>query len=78
MVDGVSEMASSGYIRKVTNIEKLDEGLFVKTEQAKLWEAVPQASIRFESGSLDKSMLKRIVLMVNVKTDKTPCNVESF
>ncbi|MCF8363140.1 MAG: hypothetical protein K9G70_11010 [Prolixibacteraceae bacterium] len=62
LVDGVSEFASSGYLRKVTKIEEFDDKLIIKTEQAKLWEAVPQASIRFESGSLEKSMLKSCVL----------------
>jgi len=67
LVDSASEMAPNGYLRKVTTIEDSNGEIIIKTEQAKLWEAIPQASIRFNSGLLKRSMLKSVEFSDGVK-----------
>jgi photosystem II stability/assembly factor-like uncharacterized protein len=52
LVDSCSEKAPYGYLRKITSIEGTKSGKTVKTQQAKLTEAVLQGSIDFTADEL--------------------------
>ncbi len=75
LVDSASEQAPYGYLRKVTKIEAAKGETKVYTEQAGLTEAVLQGSIRFNSGKLKVSQIKRMVLADGVKL-KTAKNTD--
>jgi len=67
LVDSSSTMAPNGYLRKIIAIEGTGGQKTIRTKQGKLSEAVPQASLRFNSGVLNKSMLKSYNLAKGVK-----------
>lgn len=66
LVDSISDKAEFGYLRKITAITASKGETIVETEQGKLSEAVPQGSIRFQSGPLEQSQLKTIELAKGV------------
>ena len=72
LVDSASTMAPNGYLRKISKIENGSGTTILRTEQAKLWEAIPQASIRYTSGVLNKKMLKSVELSEGVKFSEKP------
>ena len=68
IVDGVSEMAPYGYLRKVVSVEK-DPGtglITIKTEQATLAEAFKKGSIHFNSGDLKVGQIRDMELAKGV------------
>jgi photosystem II stability/assembly factor-like uncharacterized protein len=68
MVDSCSEKAPYGYLRKVTAIEGTKGGKTVKTEQAKLTEAVLQGHIDFSANELPllRNRIRKMVLAPGV------------
>ncbi|OYT16330.1 MAG: hypothetical protein B7C24_08335 [Bacteroidetes bacterium 4572_77] len=62
LVDGPSEMAHYGYLRKINQISSTKDGKTIYTEAAGLTQAVKQGSIDFHSGLLRGSQLERVVL----------------
>jgi photosystem II stability/assembly factor-like uncharacterized protein len=73
IVDGVSEMAPNGYLRKVVSIENDSESgmKIIKTEQATLAEAFKKGSIHFNSGDIKIGQIKDIELAKGVTLKKT-------
>ncbi len=79
MVSGINDdFAEYGFLRKVTNIEIVGNETIVTTEEALLYEAIEQTSIRFDSGPLEKAQIKRIDLASSAKMLKTDKNNEKF
>ena len=67
LVDGISEKAPYGYLRKITKITENKSNKQFQTELVTLPEAVPSGSIAFSTGSLKISDIKSMTLAKGVK-----------
>jgi len=67
IVDSTSSMAENGYMRKIISIEENGDNKIIRTEQALLYEAIKQASIRFKTGDLKMSDIRSIELAPGIK-----------
>lgn len=68
IVSGINDdHAEYGFLRKVTNIETAGGTTTVTTADAYLYEAIKQTSIRFDTGPLEKSQVKRMDLAPGAK-----------
>ncbi len=69
LVDSCSDKAPYGYLRKITSIDGTKNGLTVKTQQAKLTEAVLQGNIDFSADQLPlmRNRIRKMVLAPGVK-----------
>ncbi len=77
LVDSCSDKAPYGYLRKITSIEGTKSGKTVKTQQAKLTEAVLQGNIDFSADELPlyRNRIRKMVLAPGV-TMKNPKNAD--
>lgn len=71
IVDSTSSRAPNGYMRKITAIEGNGGDKIIRTEQAFLYEAIKQASIRFKTGDLKISDIRKVELAPGVKLKET-------
>ena len=71
VVDSSSALAPHGYLRKVTHIEDQNGSKLIHTEQAALYEAIPQAHFNFTTGNLKMSHLKSAKLAKGVALKST-------
>ncbi|NPD47997.1 Ig-like domain-containing protein [Lentimicrobium sp. S6] len=67
IVDSTSSKAPNGYMRKITAIESDGGTKIIRTEQALLYEAIKQASIRFKTGDLKMSDIRSLELAPGIK-----------
>ena len=67
LVDSVSEMAPDGYLRKVTSISSKKGETIIETQQAFITDIAKEGSIRFNSGRVKQSRIKKIVLADGVQ-----------
>ncbi len=80
IVDGVSDKAPYGYLRKIAAITDNNGTKQFQTEFVTLTEAVPTGSIRFNSKDFKKSGLKSVKLAdgITLKNNKQGFNVYDF
>ena len=74
IVDSTSSKSPYGYMRKVTSIENNGGQLIIHTEQAKLVEAIKQASFSLKTNGLKNSDIQSIVLEPGVTISKKSTN----
>jgi hypothetical protein len=82
VVQGVTEQAPYGMLRKVKAVKSAKDGEYeIETEQASLIEAIPKGNIHFRSGQIKMSDIRKMELAegVTINTDKaTDFEVFSF
>ncbi len=67
LVDSISDMAPDGYLRKVTAVTSKKGETVVETQQAFITDIAEKGSIRFNSGRVKHSQIKKIVLAEGVQ-----------